>query len=1085
MLHLYTGNHLTRLADALGELLATPLSEPLRAETILVQSQGMQHWLSMRLAARLGVAANIDFPFPNAFAWQLLRQCRDDLPESSFYDRHVMLFRIMELFDEMGDRPAFGAVRSYLADDPEGIKRYQLAARTADLFDQYIVFRPDLIEAWDRKARRFTDHPAAAVEAWQAELWHALAAPPGHRHRAALRADLKRRLETDPAALHLPQRVSVFGISTLPPFHLDLFEGLARVLDVHLFVMAPCRAFWELARSRRTTARAASRQATSSEELVDAALIEHGNELLLSLGQQTQEFTALIPDGVEHTFYDPPARNDLLHLLQRDILDFTDRTELSAAERPVVAANDDSLTCHVCHTPLREIEILHDQLLGTLDALDNLAPRDIVVMAPDIERYAPFIEAVFNAPRGRDTFIPFSVADRSRDQTNPVAAALDALFEAAQGRFGITEIVGLVDHAVIRRRFGFGDDDADLRVSLLQRAAIHWGLDGPHRERLSETPPTAANTWRAGLERLLLGFALPPDQDDHLTLDRLPIDIALGEAREAGRLARLIECLARIEATARDRHTWPDWIALSHTILQQAVDAGRDGAEALQDVSAALGLLGQQTHQAAPDTPVALAVFREALRVRLTATEHAPGGYLGGGVTFCNLLPMRGIPFRVVCLLGMNDAEFPRQERPCAFDLLSARRRPGDRSRRTDDRHLFLEALLSARERLIITYQGFDAHDNSARPPSVLLNELFDYIDSNTQLEHAPETPVHRALSVAHPLQPFSPAYVDDRHPRLFTYSDTYGQTTPRERTEAISPFAAPLPPLAADQRALSTERFATFFANPAEAFFRHRLELRTRLELQALQDDEPFVLDPLGRYAATQTAMRQLDAGHDLPSTLELLHADGRIPHGLPGDQAASAQIVTAARYRERLIAYRQEPQESPLEISFTAGSFSIRGELGPLFNGRYLESRCGTIRPGDEVALWVRHLLLNTHRPLQSTYVGRESSLHFHPVDPARAHALLSDLIAPYEAGMSAPLRFFPAVGLAYALELAKSGDAAKAADKACRTWQGNDYQRGESEDPAFELAFPGELIVDDALIACIQCVIDPLLEYREAGP
>ncbi len=479
-----------------------------------------------------------------------------------------------------------------------------------------------------------------------------------------------------------------------------------------------------------------------------------------------------------------------------------------------------------------------------------------------------------------------------------------------------------------------------------------------------------------------------------------------------------------------------------------------------------------------------LAVFRAALRVRLTATEHAPGGYLGGGVTFCNLLPMRGIPFRVVCLLGMNDAEFPRQERPCAFDLLSARRRPGDRSRRIDDRHLFLEALLSARDRLIITYQGFDAHDNSARPPSVLLNELFDYIDSNTQLERAPAAPVHCALRVEHPLQPFSPAYVDGRHRRLFTYSDTYGQTAPRERTEATSPFAEPLPPLAADARSISTEQFAAFFANPAEAFFRYRLDLRTRLELRGLEDDEPFDLDPLGRYAAIQTAMRQLDAGNDLDSTLELLHADGRIPHGLPGDRAASTQITTAARHRERLIAYRQDPQESPLEICFTAESFSICGEIGPLFNGRYLESRCGTIRPRDEVALWVRHLLLNTQCSLQSTYVGKESLLHLRPVESTRAHALLTSLLPLYETGMSAPLRFFPAAGLAYALELAKSRDPAKAAGKASRQWQGSDFHRGESRDPAFELAFPGELLVDDALIACVQCVFDPLLEYREVG-
>jgi len=1070
MLHVHVSNRLERLADELARLAADGRADAFREECIVVESRGMERWISLHLARRIGVWARARFPFPSAFASDLFRRA-DGEPADAPFDRDALPWSILDLLPGRLDRPAYAPLGRYLADDPSGLKAWQLARRIADAFDKYGVFRPDLLAEWE--AGRGGDD-------WQPDLWRALVDRHGRRHRAALRE----RLLREPGALDRalrdgPDRVFVFGLSTIAPFHLELLRGLASRLDVHVFAMNPCREYWGDIRSRREAASLARRSGRPARDAPALHLAE-GNPLLASMGRLSRDFHDALAEiagegGAAEDLFEEPGDGTALRRVQSDILHL--RAAGEDGVPPVETRDDDtSISVHSCHGRWREVEVLHDRLLDRFERTPGLEPRDVVVMAPDIGAYAPAIQAVFDSASPR---IPYAVADRPARWGNPAGDALAQWFALVGGRFGAGEVLDLLANPCVRRRWGLSEDEVDDARRRVAACRVTWGIDARHRAQWG-VPPDGTRTWREALDRMLLGQALPAD-GRRLYEGRLPYDDVEGASADAlGRLAAFVEALAAsIGEAARPRPPaeWAAWLSAWFERLVETDDDTERGAAAARDALRSLGAKGASCAR-----PVPMAAVRAHVAAALDGgVVSSP--YLAGGVTFCHLMPMRGVPFRVVALLGMNDADYPRRERETGFDLVARHPRPGDRTRRADDRYLFLEALLSARDAFHVSYVGQSARDNAALPPSVLVSELLDYLAAGRD----DAASARARLVVRHPLQPFSPRYFAG-DPRLFSFAADYAQAGEAVRDGPVpSARPAPLPERPPDGRPLELAAFVRFFRDPARAFLRDRLGARLPDASDAFDDREPLEEDALDRHEVRARLFDYLEAGGAPGEAPRFLAAAGLLPAGAAGRLAADGAAAAVADFRRSLDALRGAPPRA-IDVDIDAGGLRLTGRLNDVFPRHRLWWRMGRLRGADLLAAWIEHLALCAAAapgaPARTIALGLDDARAWGAAPDARER--LAALAGLYRRGQREPLPLFPEASAAYAEKLLASDDPDQARHAASEAWiSGRDAHPGEWErSPDLQVLYRDGDALDDAFASCAREVFEPLLARAEPG-
>ncbi len=1071
MLILHQSNRLELLAEALAEVLREPLASPLAPEIVAVQSNGMARWLRMRLADRLGVCANVDFPLPSSLAWKLFGRILPDVPDRSPYDREILVWRLMGMLPGIVGGDAFAPLRAYLADADDDLRRYQLAGRIADLFDQYLVYRPDWILDWER----------GGGESWHAPLWRELVRSVGGIHRVRVQERFLAALAgVRSAASALPSRLSLFGVPTLPPAQLQVFERLADFLDVHLFLLNPCRQFWAEIRSEREIARRVKDR--DPRELY----LETGNSLLAACGKQGRDFLGLLldcdPDEVET--FEEPGEDSLLHCLQSDILNLRNRGE-GGTFRTLLSSDDRSIQVHSCHSPMREVEVLYDQLLALFESDPRLEPGDVAVMTPDIEAYAPLIEAVFDtAEPGRR--IPFSIADRRQRTESPVASAFLSLLEIVEGRFGADQVLGLLEVEAVRRRFGIAEGDLPQIQDWVRGAGVRWGVDGESRAAL-DLPATAEHTWRAGLDRLVLGYALPGD-GRRLFGGILPYDEIEGAAsRILGRLCSFGEALfAAREELSRPRPV-AEWADLLVRLLGRFLDADEDEEEQVADIRRAAAALAAEAAQADFESPVSLAVVRSALQAAL-GEGWGGGRFLAGRVTFCAMVPMRSVPFQVVCLIGLNDGSYPRSRRAPGFDLMSEDIRTGDRSRRDDDRYLFLEAIVSARRVLYLSYVGQSNRDNAPLPPSVLVSELLDYVEHGFAPPEG-EGALRDWLVTRHPLHAFSPRYFRGGAdgPHLFSYSEEFCEASRQRRTAAAPPpfLVRPLAEPPVEWHTVDLARFIRFFQQPTKYLVRERLRIHLEEQEGLLESREPFTLDGLAAYGLREDLLDLRLATGSLADAFQVARAGGRLPEGRVGEVLFAGEAEKVEAFVKRLEQRRPALHLEPIPVDCDLGPVRLTGWLAGATAQGLLDFRLTTAKPKDWIALWLRHLLLNSLRPPgvapESCWVGEEETILLGPVaNPLPRLSLLAEI---YWAGLSQPLHLFPEVGFAYAERLQKGQGEERALSAARTAWVGNEFSKKtpEGQDPYHLLVFRGCDPLDADFARLAREVFLPMLEHR----
>ncbi|MGD9764515.1 MAG: exodeoxyribonuclease V subunit gamma [Candidatus Binatia bacterium] len=1078
----HRSNRAEELVDALTELVSTPLADPFAPETIAVPGLGMARWLSLELARRLGVWANPAFPFPRKLIDAVATAALGSPPEAAaLYAPETLVWAVADELPRHLGSPSFAPLRGYLDGDDRGRKRQQLAARVADLFDQYAVFRPDMVIGWEG---------GAEPDDWQAVLWRALVARLGRFHPAARARDLLAALRAGRApAAPFPSRISLFGLSTLPPLYVQILAALAQVVELHLFVLSPTDGYWgDLLDARR----ARRLLATSGDAAAPDQYVDVGHPLLASLGRVGREFAAVLEaeadyDGRDR--YAPPPGASALAMLQADILALQDRGGSRPGDPPrlQLAADDDSIAFHACHSPMREVEVLHDQLAALLDADPSLQPHDIAVMAPSIDAYAPLIEAIFTSPDRPP--IPFRTADRGARARDEVLDALLRALELLDGKLPASALLDLLALDPVRARFDIAAEELERMRRWIARAGVRWGADARHRVE-EGLPPTDEGTWHFGLRRLLLGYALPEEEDALCAGVRPCGEVEGGDARLLGRMAAFAELLMRARETLSAPRSPADWRAELGAFLAALVAQTPANTYQHEAILTALDALAGRAADAGFTGVADLWTMRRLLE-REVAEGAAPRGFLTGAVTVCELVPMRSIPFRVVCAIGLNDGVFPRTRRPLGFDRIAASPRPGDRSPREDDRYLFLEVLLSARERLLITYVGQRVSDNVPVPPSVVVSELRDAIDRAFIVTGGAAS---AALTVRHPLQPFSPRYFTPEHePRLFSFAAAHC----RGARALVAPPGAAAPfvrgPLAPEPIAtVDLEALIGFLENPSRAFLRDRLELVFSRDQELLDDATPVELNALERWAIGDKLLDRARAGADLESTWARLRAEGGLPLGAAG-RAQFEAIAPVAAEIAGIAARLRNGSAQRREVDLSIGDVRLAGEIADVDpHGGLVVTQYSRLGRRHELRLWVRHLALcaASDRPIESTLVGCQekkdapATVRFAAVADARAQ--LAELLALYAEGLRRPLPLFACASRAYAAQL-RGKKPENALNAAADAFSSDQHNRGDAADAYVAQLYPdlpeclrsGAASEEFARLAV--AVYGPLLEHR----
>ncbi|MDK9740180.1 exodeoxyribonuclease V subunit gamma [Vibrio sp. D404a] len=1080
MFTVYHSNKVDTLKILLVHLIKSdPLANPFDKEQILVQSPGMSQWLKMELAKEFGVAANIDFPLPATFIWEMFTQVLPDVPKRSAFNKEAMTWKLMSLLPAKLDHPDFLPLQRYLENDADSSKLYQLAEKIADIFDGYLVYRPEWMAAWEagEPVAELQDAEGNQEHPWQPILWQALyeqtlSQGQSKYHRGNLYHDFIEALSQQKGQLsHLPKRLFVFGISSLPPRYMDALKAMGEHIDVHLMFTNPCQHYWGDIRDRKYLARVEAQrrkqfalvdglpqlegevsplkdgfEANVEDELHTSQAV--GNSLLASMGKLGRDNLFLLSQSEceEHEFFIDVERDSLLHQLQADILELEEHQDDhildSSAHKQSITLGDRSLTVHACHSPMREVEVLHDQLLAMFDADPSLKPRDIIVMVADINAYSPAIQAVFgNAPGER--YIPYSISDRTADQESPILTAFMQLVALPKSRCLASELLELLEIPAMMARFDIDEYQFEQAKQWVEEAGIRWGVDGSTATEF-DLPETQQNTWLFGVQRMLLGYAMSESAGLFETADS-PIaayDEVQGMSAElAGKLAHFIERITHYRQRLNQAQSIELWRETLLNLIDDFFTVELEGEVVLKSIRDALGQLNEQLDDALFEQELSPSIVYQYLNNKLSGARISQR-FLAGQVNFCTLMPMRSIPFKTVCLLGMNDGVYPRSMPPEGFDLMNGRTRPGDRSRRDDDRYLFLEAMLSAQESLYISYVGRSIQDNTERVPSVLVSELIEYCEQNYCLqgdEALGSDESGRKLSKAqmfeHTMTPFSPsAFMLNQDNTQLSYAKEWLPAANRagersgEFNRALEDYLAG----ATFPQELDLVELQRFWRLPVQYFFNRRLKVVFEPPLPVMEDDEPFVLNGLESYQLKDALLQVLidnpqSADEAVARFVAKQKAQGRLPVGAFGDIEFETNRVQAEELAKEIQFVTGAPQED-LEVNVAIDSLGegksvkLTGWLTHNYQSGLVRYRSGKIRAQDYLAAWIDHLCCSAMGKAQSTHIigydKKEGVVHLtlQPInDIAQAKQTLGELVRLFYQGMTTPLPYFPKTALA----------------------------------------------------------------------
>ncbi len=1076
----YESTRFEPLWERFRATVAQPQSSPLAIERIVVPGRGWETWFNQQLAAELGCWAQFHFQAPGRWIGESLSQLLG--PElAPNREPDALIWEIAALLPELCHNADFGAVRGYLASagDSDPSQLIDLSRCIAGLFDRYLLYRSELIEAWeDGRLWPRDDIEVPTHASWQRTLWLHIKERRGFRCVRAMVNDLRQQLDNGQVESHrLPERVSVWLSGGIAPVHLAFLEAIGRHSSVAIYSLTPAREFWGDMRGRRQMLRQLRESRKSLSEFCRENHLDLMHPLLASMGNLSRQQQMLMVDcdaepwmfqeGHEPEYGNEFVGETLLGVLQSDIASADEPHRL---QLPV----DRSVRVHSCHTAMRETEVLQDQIRDALEADPNLSPEDIAVFCPDMPTYAPLIRAVFGVTElGRPGHIPFHLAGQSLHRTRPIIDAFFRLLDTLGGRFEASSIVDLLSVEPIGSAAGLSRDDVSKAAEWIADAGVRWGLDANHRQA-EDLPPSDQNTWRTGLDRLLLGYAMPPGNEclvgDVLTLDR-------AEGLDGVLLGRLWAFLSRLR-NWRDRMSDPrplaNWREPLTGFARLFLDESTDDI-GLQRLFDALDDLLQLAEASEFTQPLPLSVVARELSQQVESTTGGAGVRVGG-VTFCGLDDLRALPFRVIGLIGMNDGAFPRSDRSLRFDLTTERAEPGDRTPRDEDRHLFLEALLAARTQIIITFQGQSERDQKQRPAATVVEELLDTIERTEAESTECRVGARDVIFVRHPLQRFSPRYFDTADSRLFGFDRNALAAAQRLNGEvtAVPTFATPLNRRGDPIEEIRVHDLRRLLERPWTLFL-ERLGVSLHEEDSAAADREPFVLDSLERWGIGDRWLNGRLSGESTEKMSRWLLRSGKLPAGALGRLALDDLNRQADEVLRQARAADITSVGGRLSIDFEIGNVRIVGDIDGWSAQTIRRATFSKIDAKRAPRLWLDTILATVARRRKcgnpAVLVGRSDNkggghdITINPPTLPAARSILQEFITLFQAACETPLPLFPEAMAVVIKELRREPNCldggeleSKVIRRARQAYWGNEQKPGSSQESAVQAAFAG---------------------------
>lgn len=1159
--------HRSERADALvgplARVLADPLVDPFATDVVAVPTRGVERWLAQRLSHHLGaddgasgVCANVDFRGPRRLVEQVVADLTGVDPDDDPWRPERLAWSVLEVLDSHLGEPWAAPLARYVGEPGDEVRRGRrltLARRLADLLVDYARQRPEVVLAWSALASGTgagtvpgpasgSAHAAPDDLAWQPELWRRLldrvpGPDPARRVEDAVAA-----LRADPAAVDLPPRLSVYGPTRLPEDELRVLRALAEHRDVHLWLVHPSPALWE-----RVAAHAGVREASGDAGQAgerprrDDLPTFAQHPLLASTARDAVELQLRL-DGADVTHHAAPAPpTTLLGALQSALR--TDVPDGAHVHDPA----DRSVQVLSCHGRARQVEVLRETLVGLFAADPTLQARDVIVLCPDVETFAPLVTATFGAvPELGDDAHPgqrlrVSLADRGAASVNPVLGLLAALLRLADGRVTASEVLDLAASAPVRRRFRFSDDDVDRLRQWAVDAGVHWGEDGARRARFGIDPQVRQGTWDAALDRILLGAAMA-DEDARYVGPALPLDdVGSTDVDLAGRLAELVARVSEVLHALDGVHPlghWLDALDRAVTLLAEAPPT-----EAWQ-VGAARRLLGdvRAAGSAHGDVPLRLADVRAVLDDRL-AGRPTRAGFRTGALTVCSLEPMRSVPHRVVCLLGMDDGVFPRGTAAAGDDLLARHPEIGERDARSEDRQIFLDAVAAAGDHLVVVHTGADERTGAPRPPAVPVAELLDALD---RVATGPDgRPVREHVVVRHPLQivdernfvpgalgtvgPFShdaAAFAGAREARERTARERRGGLDEVRSVTTLVPAPLDLAPglgaAGADgARDVELDDLVRLLENAPRWFAQTTLDVGLVVDEDDVDDRLPLALTGLSGWGVGDRVLRAALAGVDPGRAMQAEWRRGQVPPRQLGRAALQEVVQYVGPLRVVSVEAAREADAAAgrpvsTDLLGSAETLDVRAELPdgrtlvgsvPGVHGRrVVRTEYSRLGPKHRLRAWVQALALAVSDPghaWDAVTIGRSPRgpgvawSTVTPPDADAATALLADLVALRDEAAREPLPLLPEVSLKYTEER-RTSDARDALLRAGWLWN----KGFERRDPYVVLAWGRDAVLADVaghattadlgrhpddptrLGALSRRVWDPLLDHELRG-
>ncbi len=1016
------------LADGLAELLSEPLADPFAQELVLVPAKGVERWLSQRLSHRLGraegqqdgVCAGVLLRNPASLVAELLGTREDDP-----WAPDALVWPLLRVIDAVMQEPWARVLAQHLGQgetDPAEAelrrgRRFAVALRLAHLFASYAEQRPALLRDWEGGGSGDGGGEAGGVLepdlAWQPELWRALVREVARPSPVVRHGEVVRGLRAGTLEVDLPPRLSFFGHTQLSRSEAELMAALGEGRDVHVWLPHPSDALWRsLAGAEPAVWRRDDRSHLS---------IEH--PLLAAMGRDLRETQGLfesvggVDDGVVDSVQ-APATTVLAHV--------QDQIRQAVAPTPSGLV-DDSIRVHACHGAARQVEVLREVVLGLLADDETLEPRDILVMCPDIEAYAPLItgafglgEAVAGSHPGQRLRV--MLADRSPSQTNPLLGVLSKLLDLADGRAEATRVLDLLASDPVRRRFGFSQDHLETITGWVTRSGVRWAWDAQGRSRFG-LEAFGHNTWRAGLDRLLTGVAMSEDSRAWLGTTLPFDDVSTTEVGLAGRLAEAIDRLGHLTAQLSGAHPLDHWLGVLREGVDQIASAapGEEWQRAqlereLSSFASAAGTrtaAGSGTGTGSGEVTLRLADVRSLLHARL-AGRPTRAGFRTGTLTVCTMTPMRSVPHRVVCLLGVDDGVFPRGGTADGDDVLARVPMVGERDVRSQDRQLFLDAVMAAEERLVVTYTGFHEATGHRRPPAVPLRELLDVVAVSTQEE----------VERQHRSQAFHPDYLSGAPPFSF---DPEGAAAARAASRVDRPSRPvlaelDLPPVAEHDVELADLLRAV--VSPTGTFLRRRLGIDLPREEDEVLDAIPIDLRGLESWQVGQRILDDLLRGRPPDDVLQSEWRRGSLPPGRYGWHRAKELVRLAGPLVESFESSTQGVAARVHDVSVDlGGGRRLVGSVGGVHDQRLVRVGFSKLGAKQRLETWVSLVVLCAAlpRPWVARAIGRAAqgaaparATYSAPEDPA---AVLRDLVALHDLALTRPLALTPATGRLWA--------------------------------------------------------------------